>query len=260
MNQLNKIIEITKETVKKSLSSRPIASLEDDFEKFKKRNFKKAISTMVANEETAIIAEIKKASPSRGLIRKDFDPQKIAEEYELNGAACLSILTDEPFFQGKLEYLETVRTTCDLPILRKDFMIDPYQIYETKAYGGDCVLLIMAALDKVQLSDFFQLADELNLDILIEVHSEAELIDALVMNPKLLGINNRDLTTFDVDKNLSIRLSKQIPSDITVISESGISKREDILSCKEHGIHSFLIGESLMKEQSPGKALKEILS
>lgn len=260
MNHLNKIIEITEETVKKSLSSRSIASLEDDFDKFKKRDFKEAISKKVANEETAVIAEIKKASPSKGLIRKDFDPQKIAEEYELNGAVCLSILTDEPFFQGKLEYLQMVRNSCDLPILRKDFMIDPYQIYETKAYGGDCILLIVAALDKVQLRDFSQLAEELNLDILIEVHSEAELINALTIDPKLLGINNRDLTTFDVDKNLSIKIAKQIPSDITVISESGISKKEDIFSCKEHGIHSFLIGESLMKEKSPGKALKEILS
>ena len=260
MNHLNKIIEITEETVKKSLSSRSIASLEDDFDKFKKRDFEKVISSKVANEETAIIAEIKKASPSKGLIRKDFDPQKIAEEYESNGAVCLSILTDEPFFQGKLEYLEMVRNSCDLPILRKDFMIDPYQIYETKAYGGDCVLLIVAALDKIQLRDFSQLAKELDLDILIEVHSEDELFDALTIDPKLLGINNRDLTTFEVDKNLSIKLAKQMPNDITVISESGIRTREDIFNCKEHGIHSFLIGESLMKENSPGKALKEILS
>ena len=260
MNHLNKIIEITEETVKKSLSSRSIASLEDDFDKFKKRDFEKVISSKVANEETAIIAEIKKASPSKGLIRKDFDPQKIAEEYESNGAVCLSILTDEPFFQGKLEYLEMVRNSCDLPILRKDFVIDPYQIYETKAYGGDCVLLIVAALDKIQLRDFSQLAEELDLDILIEVHSEAELFDALTIDPKLLGINNRDLTTFEVDKNLSIKLAKQMPNDITVISESGIRTREDIFNCKKHGIHSFLIGESLMKESSPGKALKEILS
>ena len=149
-----------------------------------------------------------------------------------------------------------VRNSCDLPILRKDFMIDPYQIYETKAYGGDCVLLIVAALDKIQLRDFSQLAKELDLDILIEVHSEAELFDALTIDPKLLGINNRDLTTFEVDKNLSIKLAKQMPNDITVISESGIRTREDIFNCKQHGIHSFLIGESLMKENSPGKALK----
>ena len=260
MNQLNKIIETTKETVKRSISYRQISSLEEDFEKYDKRAFVNAISEKVLKEETAIIAEIKKASPSKGLIREDFDPNKIAEEYETNGATCLSILTDEPFFQGKLEYLDNVRNSCGLPILRKDFMIDPYQIYETKANGGDCILLIVAALDMVQLKDFSQLAKELNLDTLIEVHSEAELSAALSINPSLIGINNRDLTTFEVDKNLSIKLSRKIPKDITVISESGISSKEDISTSKEHGIHSFLIGESLMREPSPGDALKKILT
>ena len=259
MNQLNKIIETTKETVKKSSSYRPISSLEEDFEKYEKRGFIEAISTKVSKEETAIIAEIKKASPSKGLIRQDFEPKKIAEDYEINGATSLSILTDEPFFQGKLEYLDMVRNNCALPILRKDFMIDPYQIYETKASGGDCILLIVAALDLVQLKDFSQLAEELNLDVLIEVHSEDELNIALSVGPRLLGINNRDLTTFEVDKNLAIELAKQISKDVIVVSESGISSREDILSSKEQGIHSFLIGESFMRKPSPGKALREIL-
>ena len=259
MNQLSKIIETTKETVKKSISYRQISSLEEDFEKYSKRAFVSAISEKVFKEETAIIAEIKKASPSKGLIREDFDPKKIAEEYETNGATCLSILTDEPFFQGKLEYLATVRNSCELPILRKDFIIDPYQIYETKAYGGDCILLIVAALDIMQLKDFSQLARELDLDILVEVHSEKELTGALSISPTLVGINNRDLTTFEVDKNLSLKLSKKIPRDITVVSESGINSKEDILSSKEQGIHSFLIGESLMREPSPGEALKKIL-
>lgn len=260
MNQLDRIIETTKETVSKSYSHRTIASLEEDFAKYNKRGFTDAIKKKVSKEETAIIAEIKKASPSKGLIRKDFDPKKIAEEYQENGATCLSILTDEPFFQGKLEYLDHVRNSSELPILRKDFTIDPYQIYETKAYGGDCILLIVAALDLIQLKDFSQLANELNLDILIEVHSEKELKEALSINPNLIGINNRDLTTFEVDKNLSVKLAKQIPKDILVISESGISSREDILSSKENGIHSFLIGESFMKKESPGEALKIILS
>ena len=259
MNQLNKIIETTKETIKKSSSFRPISSLEQDFEKYEKRGFIEAISTKVYKEETAIIAEIKKASPSKGLIRQDFEPKKIAEDYEVNGATSLSILTDEPFFQGKLEYLDMVRNTCTLPILRKDFMIDLYQIYETKAYGGDCILLIVAALDIVQLKDFSQLARELNLDILIEVHSEDELNEALSINSKLIGINNRDLTTFEVDKNLAIKLARQIPKDVIAISESGISSREDILSSKEQGIHSFLIGESFMRKPNPGNALKDIL-
>ena len=259
MNQLSKIIETTKETVKKSISYRQISSLEEDFEKYSKRAFVSAISEKVFKEETAIIAEIKKASPSKGLIREDFDPKKIAEEYETNGATCLSILTDEPFFQGKLEYLATVRNSSELPILRKDFIIDPYQIYETKAYGGDCILLIVAALDIMQLKDFSQLARELDLDILVEVHSEKELTGALSISPTLVGINNRDLTTFEVDKNLSLKLSKKIPRDITVVSESGINSKEDILSSKEQGIHSFLIGESLMREPSPGEALKKIL-
>lgn len=259
MNQLDVIIESTKETVKKSISYRSIASLEEDFEKYNKRGFEDAIMSRVFEKETAIIAEIKKASPSKGLIREDFEPKKIAKEYEEGGATCLSILTDEPFFQGKLEYLDSVRSSCELPILRKDFMIDLYQIYETKAYGGDCILLIVAALDIVQLKDFSQLARELNLDILIEVHSEEELNEALSINSKLIGINNRDLTTFEVDKNLAIKLARQIPKDVIVVSESGISSREDILSSKEQGIHSFLIGESFMRKPNPGKALKDIL-
>lgn len=259
MNQLDVIIESTKETVKKSISYRSIASLEEDFEKYNKRGFEDAIMSRVFEKETAIIAEIKKASPSKGLIREDFEPKKIAKEYEEGGATCLSILTDEPFFQGKLEYLDSVRSSCELPILRKDFMIDLYQIYETKAYGGDCILLIVAALDTVQLKDFSQLARELNLDILIEVHSEEELNEALSINSKLIGINNRDLTTFEVDKNLAIKLARQIPKDVIVVSESGISSREDILSSKEQGIHSFLIGESFMRKPNPGKALKDIL-
>ena len=259
MNQLDVIIESTKETVKKSISFRSIASLEEDFEKYNKRGFEDAIMSRVSKKETAIIAEIKKASPSKGLIREDFEPKKIAKEYEEGGATCLSILTDEPFFQGKLEYLDSVRSSCELPILRKDFMIDLYQIYETKAYGGDCILLIVAALDIIQLKDFSQLARELNLDILIEVHSEDELNEALSINSKLIGINNRDLTTFEVDKNLAIKLARQIPKDVIVVSESGISSREDILSSKEQGIHSFLIGESFMRKPNPGNALKDIL-
>lgn len=260
MNQLDKIIEITKETLKKSISYRPISSLEDDFEKYQKRGFIEAISKKVSKEETAIIAEIKKASPSKGIIREDFEPKEIAKDYEANGATSLSVLTDEPFFQGKLEYLDMVRKTCTLPILRKDFMIDPYQIYETKASGGDCILLIVAALDLVELKDFSQLAKELNLDILIEVHSDEELNKALTIDPKLIGINNRDLTTFEVDKNLAVKLAKEICKDVIVVSESGISSREDILFSKEQGIHSFLIGESFMKEPSPGRALKEIIA
>ena len=259
MNQLDVIIESTKETVKKSISFRSIASLEEDFEKYNKRGFEDAIMSRVSEKETAIIEEIKKASPSKGLIREDFEPKKIAKEYEEGGATCLSILTDEPFFQGKLEYLDSVRSSCELPILRKDFMIDLYQIYETKAYGGDCILLIVAALDIIQLKDFSQLARELNLDILIEVHSEDELNEALSINSKLIGINNRDLTTFEVDKNLAIKLARQIPKDVIVVSESGISSREDILSSKEQGIHSFLIGESFMRKPNPGNALKDIL-
>ena len=259
MNQLDLIIESTKETVKKSISFRSIASLEEDFEKYNKRGFEDAIISRVSKKETAIIAEIKKESPSKGLIREDFEPKKIAKEYEEGGATCLSILTDEPFFQGKLEYLDSVRSSCELPILRKDFMIDLYQIYETKAYGGDCILLIVAALDIIQLKDFSQLARELNLDILIEVHSEDELNEALSINSKLIGINNRDLTTFEVDKNLAIKLARQIPKDVIVVSESGISSREDILSSKEQGIHSFLIGESFMRKPNPGNALKDIL-
>ena len=206
-----------------------------------------------------LIAELKKASPSKGLIRSDFDPASISKQYQEGGAACLSVLTDEQWFQGSNKNLQIARAATTLPVLRKDFMIDPYQIYETKASGGDCILLIVAALDLAQLKDFSQLAEELNLDVLIEVHSEDELNTALSIDPRLLGINNRDLTTFEVDKNLAIELAKQISKDVIVVSESGINSREDILSSKEEGIHSFLIGESFMRKPSPGKALREIL-
>ena len=207
-----------------------------------------------------MICEIKRASPSRGLIRKEFDVAELALAYSRGGATCLSVLTDGPSFGGKLEYVTIARQATKLPILRKDFMIDPYQIYETKASGGDCILLIVAALDLVELKDFSQLAKELNLDILIEVHSDEELNKALTIDPKLIGINNRDLTTFEVDKNLAVKLAKEICKDVIVVSESGISSREDILFSKEQGIHSFLIGESFMKEPSPGRALKEIIA
>ena len=260
MNQLGKIIETTKETLKKSSSYRPITSLEEDFEKYQKRGFIEAISKKVSSEETAIIAEIKKASPSKGLIREDFEPKKIAKDYEANGATSLSVLTDEPFFQGKLEYLDMVRNSCSLPILRKDFMIDPYQIYETKASGGDCILLIVAALDLAQLKDFSQLAKELNLDVLIEVHSDEELNKALTIDPKLVGINNRDLNTFVTDIETTVNLLPSVPKNKTVISESGFSEKSDLEKLAKLGVSSFLVGESLMRQEDLEKATKLLMN
>lgn len=257
MNILQSIVANTKVKLihkKEELSLKQIKSSLEDLD-LPRGRFKDNIS----NKDEAIIAEIKKASPSAGVIVEEFDPVKKAIEYEAFGASALSILTEEDFFMGSNEYLKIVKRNTALPILRKDFMIDPYQIYETKASGGDCILLIVAALDLVQLKDFSQLAEELNLDVLIEVHSEDELNTALSIDPRLVGINNRDLTTFEVDKNLAKKLAKQISKDVIVVSESGINSREDILSSKEEGIHSFLIGESLMREQSPGKALRDIL-
>lgn len=206
----------------------------------------------------AIIAEIKKASPSVGVIRADFDPVKIAGAYESNGAACLSILTDEPYFQGRDDYIALVKKSCTLPMLRKDFMIDPYQIYESRALGADCILLIMAALNNDDALRMNGIAHDLGMDVLVEVHDEPELRAALELSPTMIGINNRNLKTLEVDLQTSHALSKMIPDGVLKVAESGISTPENIRALQAAGFGAFLVGESLMRQDDIGAALTKL--
>ena len=206
-----------------------------------------------------LIAEIKKASPSKGLIRADFDPAAHACAYAAGGAACLSVLTDEPYFQGHLDYLWQARAAVDLPVLRKDFMIDPWQIAEARTHGADAVLLIVAALDDGALAELEAAASEQDMDVLIEVHDEAELDRALNLRSTLLGINNRDLKTFDVDPRRAWQLAARVPAGYTVVSESGIATRTDLDAAGAHGIRAFLVGESLMRQDDVEAATRALL-
>ena len=219
------------------------------------RNF---IDALHANNP-AIIAEIKKASPSKGVVRADFDVSTIARTYACNGASCLSVLTDEHFFQGNPAFLNIAKTACSLPVLRKDFIIDPYQIYESRALGADCILLIVAMLDDQQLHDYCQLAHELGMAVLVESHTLEELERALPLPTPLMGINNRSLHTFNVDLQCSIDLQPYIPSSKLMICESGIDAHQDIVRLQAHGINTFLIGESLMRAADIGQSLQELI-
>ncbi len=223
------------------------------------RGFAQALRVMGESGGTAIIAEVKKGSPSKGVIRDDFDPLDIAEIYQNHGATCLSVLTDETFFYGHLNYLGLIREQVGLPLLRKDFICDPYQIYEARAYGADAVLLIAAMLDLAQLRDFSALAHELQLDVLLEVHDEEELEKALLTDCHLIGINNRSLRTFETDLSTTERLCSLVPEDRLVVSESGINSRTDVERLLRCGAGAFLVGESLMREADIGAKLEELL-
>lgn len=211
-------------------------------------------------KKPAVIAEIKKASPSKGILRADFDPVAIAKSYEQHGAACLSVLTDKHFFQGADEYLQQVHNACKLPILRKDFVIDAYQVYQARTIGADCILLIVAALGDAQLNDLAGLATHLGMDVLIEVHDEEELERGLALKLPLIGINNRNLRTFNTDLNTTISLLKQIPEQYIVVSESGIHTPADIALLRQANVNTFLVGEAFMKAPDPGVALVNLLN
>ena len=206
----------------------------------------------------AIIAEIKKASPSKGIIRTDFDPVEIAKIYEENGASCISVLTDEPYFQGSDAYLKAVKAVSSLPVLRKDFMVDEYQIYESRTLGADCILLIMASLGDDEAKTLYETASELEMGTLFEVHDQEELERALALEPKLLGVNNRNLKTLDVDLQTSLDLAAQIPDSVLKVAESGISGQNEIKSLAERGYKAFLIGENLMRSEDIGAALRSL--
>jgi indole-3-glycerol phosphate synthase len=206
----------------------------------------------------AVIAEIKKASPSRGVLREDFDPARIAASYERGGATCLSVLTDVDFFKGADSYLQQARTACSLPVLRKDFIIDPYQIYEARVLGADCVLLIVAALGDVMLRELLQLAAHLCMDVLVEVHDREELERALLMPAPLIGINNRDLRSFETSLEVTLGLLKLIPDDHLVVTESGIHARDDVALMRSRGVNAFLVVEAFMRATEPGEKLVEL--
>jgi len=223
------------------------------------KNFTGALQAKIKQNKIAIIAEIKKASPSKGIIRNNFNPVEIAMAYEKNGAACISVLTDEKYFMGKNEYLTAVKKAVNLPILRKDFIIDPYQIWEAKLIGADCILLIMAMLDEKLAIELEDEAQRIGLQSLIEIHDEEDLKKALKLKSKLFGINNRNLKTLEVDLKTTHNLAPKIPEDKILICESGIKNKEDIVKMKTHGAKTFLIGESLMKEDDIGSALKNLI-
>jgi indole-3-glycerol phosphate synthase len=232
-----------------------LADLEDQ-----PRGFARALRTVAESGWTAIIAEVKKGSPSKGIIRADFDPIEIAECYQNNGAACLSVLTDEQFFHGHLRYLQLIREQVSLPLLRKDFICDPYQITEARVAGADAILLIAAMLELDQLRDFSAAAQELGLDVLLEVHNETELDAALQTDCELIGINNRNLNTFVTELETTERLAPLIPRDRLIVAESGIHQRQDLLRLTAAGAGAFLIGESLMREADIGAKLRSLLA
>jgi len=224
------------------------------------RRFARTIADKVEKGQAAVIAEIKKASPSRGVIREDFRPAQIAASYERGGAACLSVLTDIDFFQGCDDYLQQARSACRLPVLRKDFIVDPYQVYEARTIGADCILLIVACLDDRNMQKLNDLAHDLGMDVLIEVHDAAELKRALTIGNRLIGINNRDLRSFDVSLETTIKLLDQIPQDRIVITESGIHTSGDVERMRSHGVNGFLVGEAFMRSPEPGETLSRLFA
>lgn len=224
------------------------------------RGFKAALQSRVERNQAAVIAEVKKASPSKGVIREDFDPVQIAQSYERGGAACLSVLTDVDFFQGCDEYLTMARNATSLPVLRKDFIVDSYQIYESRSLGADCILLIVAALSDQQLREFYHLAVELGMDVLVEVHDREELNRALPLEKALLGINNRNLRTFYTSLETTFSLLPSIPEGRLVVTESGIHTIDDVAAMRGHNVNAFLVGEAFMRAEDPGLRLLEMFN
>ena len=222
------------------------------------RGFARALQAAIANGDAAVIAEVKKASPSKGVIRPDFHPADIAVSYEFGGAACLSVLTDVDFFQGADAYLQQAREACTLPVLRKDFVIDPYQVYEARVLGADCILLIVAALDDRQLAELSDLAMRLGMDVLVEVHDIDELERAIQVPVPLVGINNRDLRSFEVSLDTTLSMKDAVPRDRLLVTESGILAPADVQRMRAAGVHAFLVGEAFMRAVEPGEALRQL--
>lgn len=258
---LKKILARKQQEIAERSARVPLAKLQELAENaLPVRGFFEAMQAKIAAGRSAVIAEVKKASPSKGLLRADFHPADIAKSYQAGGAACLSVLTDQDFFQGHEDYLQQARAACDLPVIRKDFIIDPYQVFEARTINADCILLIVAALDDGQLEDLSQLALQLDMDVLVEVHDADELQRAMVLNLPLIGINNRDLRTFDTRLETTLDLLKQIPDETMVVTESGIHTPADVALMHEHGVNAFLVGEAFMRADDPGQALSQLFS
>ena len=262
---LDQIVAVKRQEIAAALKKTSLAAMRADAEsRVLTRDFVGALRRKIAAGQAAVIAEIKKASPSKGVLREDFIPADIAQSYaEGNGkvsAACLSVLTDRQFFQGQPDYLKQARASCALPVLRKDFMVDPYQIYESRAMGADCILLIAACLDDAQMRDLEAIALGLDMAVLVEVHDGAELDRALKLKTPLLGINNRNLRTFEVTLDTTLALRERVPADRLLVTESGILGRPDVQRMRDAGIHAFLVGEAFMRAPEPGLALAELFA
>jgi indole-3-glycerol phosphate synthase len=256
---LDKIVAVKHEEVAAAKKKRSLEAVrEDAFSRVLTRDFEGALRAKIAAGQPAVIAEVKKASPSKGVLRADFIPADIAQSYAEHGAACLSVLTDRQFFQGSADYLKQARASCDLPVLRKDFMVDPYQVYEARSMGADCILLIAACLADAQMAELEALARSMDMAVLVEVHDAAELQRALKLKTKLVGINNRNLRSFEVSLDTTLGMMKDVPPDRLLVTESGILQREDVQRMRAAGVHAFLVGEAFMRADDPGAALAEL--
>jgi indole-3-glycerol phosphate synthase len=258
---LNKIVAVKREEVAAAMSKKSLEIMRADAEsRVLTRDFVGALRAKIKAGYPAVIAEIKKASPSKGVLCEDFIPADIAQSYAEHGAACLSVLTDVQFFQGRIDYLKQARASCQLPVLRKDFIIDAYQVYESRAMGADAILLIASILDDAQMNEFEAIARSLDMAVLVEVHDAAELARALKLKTPLIGINNRNLKTFEVSLDNTLSLMGDVPADRLLITESGIHTREDVLRMGAAGINAFLVGEAFMRAPDPGAALEALFS
>ncbi|WP_422845099.1 indole-3-glycerol phosphate synthase TrpC [Acidovorax sp. M2(2025)] len=262
---LNKIVAVKHEEVAAAKKRVPLPAMRADAEsRVLTRDFEGALRAKIAKGQAAVIAEVKKASPSKGVLRADFEPADIAQSYmEGDGkvsAACLSVLTDRQFFQGQPDYLKQARASTTLPVLRKDFMVDAYQIYESRAMGADAILLIAACLDDAQMADFEAIARSLDMAVLVEVHDRPELERALKLKTPLVGINNRNLRTFEVTLETTLGMLKDVPADRLLVTESGILKPADVKTMRDAGVHAFLVGEAFMRADDPGLALAKLFA
>lgn len=258
---LNKILATKAEEITVAQVKLPLAEVQQlAAQQAPARDFVGAIRSKISSGKAAVIAEIKKASPSKGVIREDFKPAEIAASYEHGGAACLSVLTDEQYFQGSADYLKQARAACNLPVLRKDFMIDAYQVYEARAMGADCILLIAAALTLAEMQQLEAVAHSLGMAVLVEVHNGEELAQAIQLTTPLLGINNRNLRTFEVTLDTTLGLLEKISSDKIVVTESGIFTADDVKLMRDHAVHTFLVGEAFMRQENPGAELAKVFA
>ena len=255
-NILDKIVAVKREEVAAAIQRKSLEAMRADAEsRLLTRDFVGAMRAKIAAGRPAVIAEVKKASPSKGVLREDFIAADIAQSYAEHGAACLSVLTDRQFFQGSVDYLKQARASCQLPVLRKDFLVDAYQVYESRSMGADCILLIAACLDDAQMKDMEAIAHSLDMAVLVEVHDRAELERALKLKTPLIGVNNRNLQTFEVSLDTTLALRADVPADRLLVTESGIQTRDDVLRLGAAGINAFLVGEAFMRAPDPGEAL-----